>query len=100
MVLEWIPICGVVAGGTSEGLTLAGYNVHWACEKDHYACQTWSRNHPKGKMFEKCVMELLRDIREGRNGVPSPFGVRLLCGSSPCQGFSSINVRGAIELNI
>lgn len=78
---------------------MAGYHVKWACERDHYACQTWSRNHPNGIMFESCVLELLKKIREGQPGVPCPFGVRLLCGSSPCQGFSSINVRGALMMN-
>lgn len=82
------------------GLSLAGFDVKWACERDHYACQTWARNHPHGRMFEGCVLQLLKDIRMGKCGVPCPFGIHLLTGSSPCQGFSSINVRGKLSYYI
>lgn len=83
--------CG--CGGTSLGLTKAGFTVGAALEVDFWAAETYMRNHPKTAVFH--------DIRATPASVLLDYlGLRkyeldLLTGCPPCQGFSSIRTLNA-----
>ncbi|PWJ10261.1 DNA cytosine methyltransferase [Ruminococcus flavefaciens] len=75
------------AGGMSLGAEMAGINVKYAIEKDAYAAQTYSYNHPSTIMKNIDI----RDI----DTIPQELinGKSVLFGGAPCQGFSTSNRR-------
>jgi DNA (cytosine-5)-methyltransferase 1 len=78
------------AGGATQGLRNAGFDVVAAVENDTSAAATWRANHP-GKMFEGDIRTVrLEDLRVT---VGSGRRLDLLKACPPCQGFSSL--RGA-----
>ena len=80
------------AGGLTEGLKLAGFQVAAAVEIDAVARSTYTANHPE-------VTHLFSDIRALRGEelletVGIGFGeLDLLAGCPPCQGYSRIRTR-------
>jgi DNA (cytosine-5)-methyltransferase 1 len=79
------------AGGATQGLRDAGFDVVAAVELDRDAADTWALNHP-GRLLQ-------RDVREVTGAMLMEAGgfargeLDLLKACPPCQGFSSL--RGA-----
>lgn len=76
-------------GGLTLGLKQAGFQVVGAIEIDPLATETYGKNHPEVKVWEKDIRkikgsEILRTLglKKGK--------LDLLAGCPPCQGFSSI----------
>lgn len=83
--------CG--AGGLSEGLTLAGFDVRLAIDADPYACMVFAQNH-------RSTLTLWQDVAKLKKLEPTirAAGVRkshvsLIAGGPPCRGFSTANRR-------
>ena len=77
------------AGGTTTGLSLAGYDVRLAIECDRDAAETLSANFPETKV----VPELIESYSPRR--ILREAGVRkgeldILSACPPCQGFSTL----------
>lgn len=79
--------CG--AGGLTQGLRFAGFQVVGAIDCDELAVESYSLNHPRTKVWmgdirglspEEIMEEL--SLRKGE--------LDLLAGCPPCQGFSSM----------
>ncbi|MBO3095555.1 DNA cytosine methyltransferase [Cellulomonas dongxiuzhuiae] len=79
------------AGGATQGLRDAGFDVVAAVELDPDAAATWSLNHP-GKMLVKDVREVTGPMLMAAGGFKRGE-LDLLKACPPCQGFSSL--RGA-----
>ena len=76
------------AGGATQGLRDAGFNVAVAVEIDKLAAESWKLNHP-GFMLERDIREVSGDAILSAAGV-SRGEVDLLKACPPCQGFSSL----------
>jgi len=76
--------CG--AGGLSEGLRRAGYDVRWALDHDESAVETHRENHGEHA--------IQADIRETDPAVDGPNiepgELDLIVGGPPCPSFSII----------
>lgn len=74
------------AGGFGLGLSLAGWTVTGAVERDAWACETLRTNHPECEVVAGDITRLadraLASIVEGAD---------LIVGGPPCQGFSVAN---------
>ncbi len=72
-------------GGLSTGFEMAGYTIPLAVEKDAWAAETYSANHPNTKVITADITQLedLDTLFEGP--VPKITGI---IGGPPCQGFS------------
>jgi DNA (cytosine-5)-methyltransferase 1 len=75
-------------GGTSLGLSSAGYNELLACEWDHKAARVFVCNLPGVRMFEGDICELSPDVLD-----LEPGELDLLAASPPCQGVSVSGLR-------
>lgn len=74
------------AGGLSLGAEMARVDVALAIEKDKYAAETYSYNHPNTKV--------INDDIENVTEIDVPVGSsKILFGGPPCQGFSYSNQR-------
>ncbi|MCL2445908.1 MAG: DNA cytosine methyltransferase [Oscillospiraceae bacterium] len=77
------------AGGLSLGAEMAGVEVAIAVEKDPFAAQTYSLNHPLTVVLEQDITDLTEipaiDNPENKQTI--------LFGGPPCQGFSTSNRR-------
>lgn len=73
------------AGGATQGLRNAGFDVVAAVENDPRAAQTWRLNHP-GHLVESDI----RDIEPADLQLGSSTRLALLKSCPPCQGFSSL----------
>src|SRR3972149_992002 len=79
-------------GGLTLGLKQAGFRVVGAIEIDSLATETYGKNHPEVKIWQK-------DIRKIKGvEVLHALGLKkgeldLLAGGAPCQGFSSMRTR-------
>lgn len=78
------------AGGLSEGLKNAGFDVRLAVDSDHYSCLVYGENHS--------IPVLWKDIQEIKNFKYllkaldlKKSEVDLIAGGPPCQGFSIAN---------
>lgn len=89
------------AGGLSEGLHEAGWDVAVAVEKDAHAADTYDFNHNARQNrntkilrceIEKIGREELQTALHESRGI-SLDKVDLIVGGPPCQGFSSIGPR-------
>ncbi|WP_180057946.1 DNA cytosine methyltransferase [Acinetobacter sp. YH12141] len=82
--------CG--AGGLTEGLKQAGFNVLAGVELNKVAAQTYRLNHSDSICFESDIRELsaekiLKDLNIKKGDLD------LLAGCPPCQGFSTLRTR-------
>lgn len=82
--------CG--AGGLSEGLRQAGYNVIGAVELDALASSTYRLNHRRVKLWEMDITRLsgaamMKALKLG------PGDLDLLAACPPCQGFSTMRTK-------
>jgi DNA (cytosine-5)-methyltransferase 1 len=88
--------CG--AGGLSQGLRQAGFDVVGAVDLDGLACATYRLNHTSVKLWE-------RDIRQlTGTAVMKELGIRrgqleLLAACPPCQGFSTMRTKNGTRRN-
>lgn len=74
------------AGGLSIGAERAGLNIVIAVEKDIYASETFTHNHP----FAKILCDDIREIKPLEHINSNPF---IVFGGPPCQGFSTSNTK-------
>lgn len=82
--------CG--AGGLTEGLKQAGFNVLGGVEINHVAACTYKLNHPDSHCFELDIKDLTsEDILKKLNLEVGELD--LLAGCPPCQGFSTLRTR-------
>ena len=79
-------------GGTSLGLSAAGFREVLACEWDKHACACFRLNHPHVPLFEGDILTLGVDEVLRRTGLQAGE-LDLFTGSPPCQGFSSAGKR-------
>jgi len=84
-------------GGLTLGLKQAGFNVLAAVEIEDIAVETYKKNHPNVTILKKDIKEIngsellrITGLKKGE--------LDLLAGCPPCQGFSSIRTRNAIEV--
>lgn len=80
------------AGGLTQGLKQAGFNVIGAVEIDSVFADSYLMNHPRTKLINSDICGLSLDtaaekwnLRRGE--------LDLLAGCPPCQGFSKIGTR-------
>jgi DNA (cytosine-5)-methyltransferase 1 len=88
--------CG--AGGLSEGLRKAGFNVIGAVELDPLACRTYKLNHNPMKLWEMDIKHLsgtviMRALKLRRGELD------LLAACPPCQGFSTMRTKNGSRKN-
>ncbi|MHA3098428.1 DNA cytosine methyltransferase [Acinetobacter brisouii] len=82
--------CG--AGGLTEGLKQAGFNVLAGVEINKIAVETYKLNHPEVQCFDIDIKKLSsKEILESLNLKVGDLD--LLAGCPPCQGFSSLRTR-------
>ena len=80
------------AGGLTQGLRQAGFNVVGALEIDKDAADVFSLNHPKTTLINKDISEVSVDEAIEYWGIERQK-LDLLAGCPPCQGFSTIGTR-------
>ena len=80
--------CG--AGGLSEGLTKAGFEVLLASDFWAPAAQTYRQNHPSVPFLEDDIRDISVDTVIEHCGGRIPD---VVAGGPPCQGFSSAGAR-------
>lgn len=88
--------CG--AGGLSEGLRQAGFEVLGAVDSDPVACNTYKMNHNCTKVWQSDVRTitgatLMRDLKI------KPRKLDLIAACPPCQGFSTIRTKNGYRRN-
>lgn len=77
------------AGGATQGLRDAGYDVVAAVENDAGAATTWKLNHP-GSMLERDVRLVSGGQLRIAGGLAIDQRLDLLKACPPCQGFSTL----------
>lgn len=80
------------AGGLTQGLRQAGFNVVGALEIDEDAADVFLLNHPKTKLIKKDISEVSVNVAIEYWGIEKGK-LDLLAGCPPCQGFSTIGTR-------
>ena len=86
--------CG--AGGLTEGLKQAGFNVIGAVEIDPIVSKAYELNHPKTYLWNRPIQKLnANEIFETLNIKKGQLS--LLAGCPPCQGFSSLRTKNAVS---
>lgn len=71
-------------GGMSTGFEMGGFATILAVEKDAWASETYSANHPKTKIFTGDITQI-QFPKESFAPIKDVFGI---IGGPPCQGFS------------
>ena len=85
--------CG--AGGMSVGFEQAGFDIKLGVEMDGYHVATHDRNFPYGKTLCRSVADLkASDIFLALDGNEE---VDVIFGGPPCQGFSNMGSRDALD---
>lgn len=77
------------AGGASQGLTEAGYNVLAAVENNPAAAKTYAANHPSVKLYSSDIREVSAACLRDELGL-RPGALTLLKACPPCQSFSTL----------
>src|SRR3989454_8728286 len=81
------------AGGLSEGLFSAGFDVRLAIDSDVYSYLTYVQNHPRTPVLWQDLRRLKSLEAPLRAIGLRKHQVSLLAGGPPCQGFSFANRR-------
>ena len=80
------------AGGLTQGLKDAGFNILAAVEIEKVARSTYRVNHPEvGEVWEN-ILDVSGQEIMAKLGI-KPGELELLAGCPPCQGFSSIRTK-------
>jgi DNA (cytosine-5)-methyltransferase 1 len=83
------------AGGATEGLRRAGFDVLAAIENDDKACRSYRVNHPEVLLKEQDIREVdAASLRRELRLRPGSLGVLKAC--PPCQGFSTL-AKGIVD---
>ncbi len=77
------------AGGLSLGFEQAGFHVQTAIERDTWAAETLSRNHPRTRVVQQDIAEITDEEVKALSSAVRYVGV---IGGPPCQGFSHSNI--------
>ncbi|HBK67498.1 MAG TPA: DNA (cytosine-5-)-methyltransferase [Firmicutes bacterium] len=77
--------CG--AGGLSEGLVQAGFQVNFASDINSTYIQTYKYNHPNTHVYTEDICKLSNEKVIQLSQI-KPGELDLLAGGPPCQGFS------------
>jgi DNA (cytosine-5)-methyltransferase 1 len=88
--------CG--AGGLSQGLREAGFEVMGAIDLDAVACRTYRLNHDGVKLWQKDIRQLSGASIMRSLGI-RPGELNLLAACPPCQGFSTMRTKNGIRRN-
>lgn len=80
------------AGGLTQGLKQAGFNVIGAVEIDRVFADSYSMNHPRTRLINSDICNLSLDDA-AREWKITAGELDLLAGCPPCQGFSKIGTR-------
>jgi DNA (cytosine-5)-methyltransferase 1 len=78
-------------GGSSTGYKSAGFHVKYLNEINPAAVGTLRVNHPEATIFDECVKEMLKKMKEGDLCYPKPGELDFIPISFPCKGFSMAN---------
>jgi DNA (cytosine-5)-methyltransferase 1 len=78
------------AGGLSEGLRQAGFEILAASDHDPDACETYRLNFPEVTMVEGDLTDRANHSRLGELAMPMDKDLDLLAGGPPCQAFSQV----------
>jgi DNA (cytosine-5)-methyltransferase 1 len=78
-------------GGLSIGLQQAGFKLHYACDSNKWAAETFRSAHPGANFIEGDADELLKKVTADNNIKKSLKEADLVVGGPPCQGFSGWN---------
>jgi site-specific DNA-cytosine methylase len=87
------------AGGLSLGFQSAGFDVKVSVDNDPQACEAHRKNFPDCHVVEGDINELARNPKKHlceAYGI-DPSGVSGVIGGPPCQGFSFIGERVALD---
>lgn len=88
--------CG--AGGLSEGLRQAGFDVIGAVEVDVLACRAYRLNHSHAKLWEIDIRRLSGAAMMKALGLHRG-DLDLLAACPPCQGFSTMRTKNGTQRN-
>lgn len=88
--------CG--AGGLTEGLRQAGYNVIGAVELDALACSTYKLNHKRVRLWKMDIRSLSGTVMMKALNLRSGE-LDLLAACPPCQGFSAMRTMNGTRWN-
>lgn len=76
-------------GGTSSGLSSAGFDIKFALDNDPFAIETFKTNFPKAITVVRDIQDVEPDFLESL--IASRKSPLLFCGCAPCQPFSKQN---------
>lgn len=80
------------AGGLSEGLKQAGFNVVGAVEIDALAAETYALNHETTRIWQTDIRKLTGPHMMRELGI-APGTLDVLAACPPCQGFSKMRTK-------
>ena len=81
------------AGGATQGLRAAGFDVVGAVELDHDAAATYRMNHPETRLWQSDIRAIAAATMRDDLGIRAGT-LALLKACPPCQGFSSLARNG------
>jgi DNA (cytosine-5)-methyltransferase 1 len=88
--------CG--AGGLSEGLRQAGFNVLGAVDQDPLACSAYRLNHREVELWQIDIRRL-SGSKIMQTLSMRPGELSLLAACPPCQGFSTMRTKNGTRRN-
>ena len=81
-------------GGCSIGDEEAGFDCKWLVDKDHLAAASLRQCHPHATIYDEDVGTFLDKCSKQQAGYPKRGDVDHIQCSSPCNGFSRMNIYG------